>query len=341
VLLYLPECSLQKYNTLAVSAKAKLLVRVQDQDQLSEALAFAKKEELPVLILGGGSNIVLRNDFLGLAIQIAMRGIEIIKQNHDCVWLKVAAGENWHELVEYTLVHGFYGLENLSLIPGSVGAAPIQNIGAYGVEVKDSIEELTAVNIESRLAITFIKNDCQFAYRESIFKNQFKDQYVITSVTFCLSKKPTVNISYPALRHFFADKSRDQITPHDVSEAVIQIRQSKLPDPSVIPNVGSFFKNPIISAEESASLLQRFPQMVQYSLDDGRVKLAAAWMIDQLGWRGKFSSSGVRVHSEQALVLINPEKKTGAQVLQFAYLIQDSVLQEFGVALEIEPCVYP
>lgn len=340
MLLFLPHYDLKKLNTLAVPAKALFFVRVNNNTELQEALTFAQTENLPLLFLGGGSNIILSDDFAGLVIQLAFLGKEVVGENDDSVWLKVAAGENWHELVQYTLDHALYGLENLSLIPGSVGAAPIQNIGAYGVELKNSFAELEAINISSRLPVTFTKESCQFGYRDSIFKHQLKDQYVITSVTFCLSKHPQLNINYPALNNVFENTPVDNITPQLVSEAIIHIRQSKLPDPALIPNVGSFFKNPIILLSELTTLKKRWPAIVFYDVDESHVKLAAAWLIDQLGWRGK-KLDDVEVHLHQALVLINPHHVSGVKVLALANAIQQSVWAEFAVALEIEPRIYP
>jgi UDP-N-acetylmuramate dehydrogenase len=254
--------------------------------------------------------------------------------------LKVAAGENWHELVEYSLDNGFYGLENLSLIPGSVGAAPIQNIGAYGVELKDVFAELSALNIQSGLMVTFTNESCQFGYRDSIFKQSLKDQYIITSVTFKLRKVPELNLEYPALRAALIDIPEGEITVEQVSAAVIAIRQSKLPDPVQIPNVGSFFKNPIIPVSQFEHLKSSYPTIVSYPIDAQRVKLAAGWLIDQAGWRGR-EVNGVKVHRDQALVLTNPGKLEGKLILQLADSVVASVQEKFGVVLEMEPRVYP
>lgn len=338
--LFLPHFNIQKFNTLAVPAVADYFVSVQNDEELREALAFAKAEKLPLLILGGGSNIVLRADFPGLVIHIKTRGITVVAENDECVWLNVAAGENWHGFVEYTLGHGYYGLENLSLIPGSVGAAPIQNIGAYGVELKDVFAELTALNIQSGVMVTFTQDSCQFGYRDSIFKQSLKDQYVITSVTFKLGKIPKLNLQYPALRAALADIPEHDIFPEQVSAAVISIRQSKLPDPQHIPNAGSFFKNPIIPVEQFELLKQRFPGLVSYPVDSSTVKLAAGWLIDQAGWRGR-DVDGVKVHQDQALVLTNPGKLEGKLILQLADKVVASVKDRFGVVLEMEPRVYP
>lgn len=338
--IFLPHFNLQKFNTLAVPAVAQYFVSVKNDDELREALAFARTENLPLLILGGGSNIVLRDDFPGLVVHIKSQGREVVTEDDEYVWLKVAAGENWHQLVEYSLDNALYGLENLSLIPGSVGAAPIQNIGAYGVEIKELVAELSALNIRSGLLVTFTNESCHFAYRDSIFKQALKDQYVITSVTFRLHKQPRLNLTYPALRAAFADMVESDISPQQVSAAVIHIRQSKLPDPAVIPNVGSFFKNPVIDQAQYDSLRVRYANIVAYPVTDNQIKLAAGWLIDQVGWRGK-EVDGAAVHEQQALVLTNPHKSSGVVVLALAELIRQSVFEQFGVMLEMEPRTYP
>lgn len=338
--LFLPHFDIQKFNTLAVPAVANYFVSVQNEEDLKEAIAFAKAEDLPILVLGGGSNIVLRADFPGLVIHMKTRGLQVIDEDEESVWLKVSAGENWHALVEFTLNNGFYGLENLSLIPGSVGAAPIQNIGAYGVELKDVFAELTAINIISGLPVTFTKESCRFGYRDSIFKQSLKDQYIISSVTFKLSKTPQLNLTYPALRDAFANLAEHEISPQQVSAAVIAIRQSKLPDPLRIPNVGSFFKNPVISDTQFQSLKKEFPMIVSYPVNSVTVKLAAGWLLDQTGWRG-VEVEGVKIHPEQALVLTNPGKRSGKFVLSVAEKMVESVEEKFGVELEMEPRVYP
>lgn len=338
--LFLPHFDIQKFNTLAVPAIANYFVSVENEEDLKEAIAFAKAERLPMMVLGGGSNIVLRTDFPGLVIHMKTRGLQAINEDEESVWLKVSAGENWHALVEFTLNNGFYGLENLSLIPGSVGAAPIQNIGAYGVELKDVFAELTAINIVSGLSVTFTKESCLFGYRDSIFKQSLKDQYIITSVTFKLSKTPQLNLTYPALRAALASVVEHEISPQQVSAAVIAIRQSKLPDPSRIPNVGSFFKNPIVTEAQFQSLKQKFPTIVSYPVNSAAVKLAAGWLLDQTGWRG-VDVDGVKVHPEQALVLTNPGRRSGDLVLSVAEKMVMSVKEKFGVELEMEPRIYP
>jgi len=339
VLLFLPQFSLQKLNTLAVPATAEYYVSVSNQNEIKEALVFARERELPILLLGGGSNIVFENNFYGLVIHLKLLGIEVIEETDEQVWVRFAAGENWHQTVEYCLDNAYYGLENLSLIPGSVGAAPIQNIGAYGVEVKHLIAEVTTIEIGNGLEVLFTNESCKFAYRDSIFKNELKDQFVITAVTFCLSKIGSVNVTYPALADYFSEASIESLTPDDVSSAVVNIRQLKLPDPNEIPNVGSFFKNPIVSVAHYQKLIALHPKLPAYTYNESEMKLPAAWLIDQAGWKGR-EWNGVFVHDQQALVLTNPNKLSGKQVLDLASAIRNSVVEKFDVELEIEPRVY-
>jgi UDP-N-acetylmuramate dehydrogenase len=337
--LFLPQFSLQKLNTLAVPAMADFYVSVTNHNEIKEALAFSRENELPILLLGGGSNIVFESHFHGVVIHLKLRGVQLLQETDENVWINFAAGENWHQAVEYCLDNGYYGLENLSLIPGSVGAAPIQNIGAYGVEVKDLITELSTIEIASGIEVSFVNESCQFAYRDSIFKQAFKDQYIITSVTFKLSKIAKTNLTYPALQEYFSGEDLAAVAPEEVGQAVINIRQSKLPDPEQTPNVGSFFKNPVIDQSHFEKLIKQYPKMPSYPAGDNHRKLAAAWLIDQTGWKGK-EFNGVAVHSQQALVLTNPNKLTGRAILNLANAIQKSVKDQFAIDLEIEPRVY-
>jgi UDP-N-acetylmuramate dehydrogenase len=337
--LYLPHFNLQNYNTLASPVCAEFFVSVKDEEELQAAVKFAKEKSLPLLVLGGGSNIVLHEDFAGLAVHVQLLGKELVREDDEFYFVKAAAGENWSDFVDYCLDEGFYGLENLSLIPGNVGAAPIQNIGAYGVELKDVFSELSALDIKSGLSITFTPESCQFGYRDSVFKNGLLDQFIITSVTFKLSKNPNLNIQYPALQAALADYSPQDITPELVSQVVCDIRRSKLPDPKEIPNVGSFFKNPIISRNKLAELQASYPDIVSYSVDELRVKLAAGWLIDRAGWKGRALEAAV--HAQQALVLTNPKRLKGTAVLELASAIKEAILLKFGVELEQEPRNYP
>ncbi|RYZ89233.1 MAG: UDP-N-acetylmuramate dehydrogenase [Moraxellaceae bacterium] len=337
--LYLPHFNLQHHNTLASPVCADFFVTVKDDAELRSALKFAGEKDLPLLILGGGSNIVLQDDFHGLVIHVQFFGKEVVREDDEFYYVKAAAGENWSDFVDYCLDENYWGLENLSLIPGSVGAAPIQNIGAYGVELKDVFSELTALDITSGLSITFTHDACQFDYRDSVFKNVLKNQFVITSVTFRLTKKPCLKIHYPALQSELGKYQIEAITPELVSQVVCDIRRSKLPDPKQIPNAGSFFKNPIISVEKLAQIQQSFPDIVYYAADTHRVKLAAGWLIDQAGWRGH--EAGAAVHAQQALVLTNPKRLKGSAVITLAEMIKASIFKQFGVELEQEPINYP
>lgn len=337
--LYLPHFNLQNYNTLASPVCADFFVSVKSEAELIAALKFAGERHLPLLVLGGGSNIVLHDDFPGVAIHVQLLGKELVREDINYTYIKAAAGENWSDFVDYCLDEQYWGLENLSLIPGSVGAAPIQNIGAYGVELKDVFSELTALDVKSGLTITFTHEACQFAYRDSVFKNALKDQFIITSVTFKLSKTPELKIYYPALQQALADYPQADITPELVGQVVSDIRRSKLPDPKQIPNVGSFFKNPIVSREQLAEIQALFPDVVFYPLDSQFVKLAAGWLIDRAGWKG--FNQGAGVHERQALVLTNPDRVKAAVVLTLAQSIKDSIEDQFGVELEQEPRNYP
>ncbi|MET0357436.1 MAG: UDP-N-acetylmuramate dehydrogenase [Cellvibrio sp.] len=338
--LYLPHFDLQSYNTLASPVYADFFVAVKSTEELLSAIKFAKEKDLPLLILGGGSNIVLHDNFPGLVIHVQLFGKELVWEDDHYFYVKAAAGENWSDFVDYCLDQHYWGLENLSLIPGNVGAAPIQNIGAYGVELKDVFSELSALEIQSGLTITFTHEACRFAYRDSVFKNKLKDQFIILSVTFKLAKTASLTINYPALKHSLAKHTTNEITPELVSQVVCDIRRSKLPDPKIIPNVGSFFKNPVISVDVLKKIQHSFPDIVFYPVNEGQVKLAAGWLIDRAGWRG-LSQGGVSVHSEQALVLTNPARLSGAKVLELADAIKTSVLQKFEVELEQEPRNYP
>jgi len=336
----IPDYCLQHLNTLAIAAKAKFFVEVRDNDELSAALKFAREGQLPLLVLGGGSNIVLADDFPGLAIMVKHAGIELVDEDENFVYLQVGAGENWHNLVRYCLGFHYWGLENLSLIPGNVGAAPIQNIGAYGVELKDVFSELRAMEIQSRVVVNFEKDACEFAYRDSIFKNRFRDRYIITHVTLKLHKSPHNMIEYPALKQALATIPEADLTPQNISDAVCEIRSAKLPKPEDIPNAGSFFKNPIVSNEDFENLRQRYPTVVAYAAGAGNTKLAAAWLIEHAGLKGE-QRGGASVHKQQALVLTNTQQGSGLDLLALAKYVQERVFEQYAVNLEMEPRVYP
>ena len=333
--------SLLSYNTFGLPAQARWFARIDSLATLRAGLADARVQGLRRLILGGGSNVVLTGDFDGLVLHMASRGVELVGEAGDAVWVRAQAGEAWHGFVLHTLQQGWFGLENLSLIPGTVGAAPIQNIGAYGVELESVFDSLEALDTQTDGIVTLDHAACQFGYRDSVFKRERAGRYVILNVTFKLSRVAQAQTHYRDVTQELATLGIEQATPHDVSRAVISIRKRKLPDPAIVGNAGSFFKNPIVSKAALDKLLQAFPSAPHYSqsqANDGSAKLAAAWLIDQCGWKGqRLGAAGV--HPNQALVLINAGGATGAEVLTLAQKIAQDVEQRFGVILEREPVV--
>jgi UDP-N-acetylmuramate dehydrogenase len=329
--------SLYSHNTLAIPAQAAWFVEAVDERGLTAAFDFAQQNECPLLVLGEGSNIVLANDFSGLVVLNRLLGKRLIEQDQDSVLIEIGAGENWHQLVTWTLSQQWYGLQNLALIPGTVGAAPIQNIGAYGVELQDTFVSLEAIEIATGQTLTFNKTDCQFAYRESVFKQQWRDKLCITSVTLRLHKQPTVQATYPALAQYFQQQEIKQPSPQQVFDAVCTIRRSKFPDPTVLPNAGCFFKNPVVSAAQYQQLLADFPDLVAFNVEAG-FKLAAGWLIEQAGWKGKHFNQ-VTTHQDHALVIINPNACSGTLVLEYAAQLKQVIKDKFAVELEIEPRV--
>lgn len=330
------QVSLQGFNSLALPACAEYFCSVTDEQQIAQALDYARTNNLQVTALGGGSNLVLVGDIAGLVIYVNLKGISCVERHKDRATIEFAAGENWHEAIEYCLQQGWYGLENLSLIPGNMGAAPIQNIGAYGVELCDCFVALRAINIATGQAVVMDRQTCEFGYRDSIFKHKYKNQYLITQVSLELSVQPQVNLQYPALAEALAAQSKP--TPEMVSAAVCAIRSAKLPDPAEIPNAGSFFKNPVVGPELLEQLQGDNPQMPCYPVEGGNSKIPAAWLIDQSGFKG-MRSGNVGVHRHQALVLVN-FGGTGAELLDLATRIQSEVLKRFSIELEIEPRIY-
>ena len=326
--------SLEPYNSLAVTAVADFLVEVDSLLALREAMEFANTKKLPRLVLGEGSNSVFSGDFEGLVILNRILGRELVADNDAWVELKVGAGENWHSLVKYTLTKKWFGLQNLALIPGMAGAAPMQNIGAYGVELSDLLTSVDCIEIASGKLKTLSNQECNFAYRESIFKHELRNKVIITSINLRLQKQASVNISYPSLASCFTGLP----SPHEVFDAVCAIRSVKLPMPSDIPNAGSFFKNPIVSAKHRNSLLASYPDLVSFTVG-ADYKLAAGWLIEKAGWKQK-NFDGVRVHQEQALVIVNPNRRPGSSVIQFAQKIQADIAEKFDVTLEIEPRIH-
>ncbi|MCW8126019.1 UDP-N-acetylmuramate dehydrogenase [Microbulbifer halophilus] len=331
---------LQPLNTLAVAARAAHFARVENLEQLREALQFARDRKLPILPLGGGSNIVFTGDYPGLVIHLDMRGLELQKID-GATQVTAAGGENWHRLVMHTVERDLGGLENLALIPGRIGAAPIQNIGAYGVELRDTFCDLQAVHIPTGELHEFSADDCRFGYRDSVFKGPARDQYIITRVRLRLPDDWRARLEYPALKQYLDEhhEGAGELTPVEIARAVIAVRNSKLPNPQEIPNAGSFFKNPVVDAEIYERLKRAHPDLVAFAVGE-RWKLAAGWLIDRAGWRGR-RRDGVGVHDRQALVLVNPGRCAGDRVTGLAREITEDIRNKFGVELEPEPRYYP
>jgi UDP-N-acetylmuramate dehydrogenase len=327
--------SLLAFNTFGINAHSRFLETFSSVQDLEDILKNTQYQHVDLLVLGGGSNILFTKDFDGLVLQNAIKGIEIIAEDQETVQVKVGAGESWHEFVQYAVEHGWGGLENMSLIPGTVGAAPMQNIGAYGAEIKDTFVYLNAYHLKTGEIHTFTNEQCAFGYRESIFKKEVKGQYVILNVCFCLQKNPTLNIEYGAIKEVLAEKNITKPGIKDVSDAVIQIRQSKLPNPAEIGNAGSFFKNPEIAPEQYQALKNLHPSLPSYATATELVKIPAGWLIEQAGWKG-YRQGQIGVHSKQALVLVNYGGGSGQELKQLAADIQADVLAKFGVALQVE-----
>lgn len=326
--------SLKKYNTFGIEAKAKQFAAVHSTDELKVILEENKAQKK--FILGGGSNMLLTKDIDALVIHIDLKGKKIIEENEDFVWVESQAGENWHEFVLWTIDQNFGGLENMSLIPGNVGTTPVQNIGAYGTEIKDTFVSCAAMAIENQEIKTFLKEDCHFGYRESVFKNEAKNQFVITSVVFKLTKRNhKINTSYGDITAELAKNDITNPTLKDVSNAVIAIRQSKLPDPKELGNSGSFFKNPILLKSDFEKIHQQFPEMKYFDISDTEVKVPAGWLIEQAGFKGKrFGDAGI--HKNQALVLVNYGNATGQEILDVSKNIQETIFKTFGIHIEAE-----
>lgn len=326
--------SLKTLTTFGIDKKAKFFTIVSTLEELKLALIQAKEMELPILILGGGSNMLLTKDIEGLVIKLEIKGIHLLQEKEDQLLVEVGAGVGWHDLVLHCIQQDWAGLENLSLIPGTVGASPMQNIGAYGVEIKDVFHSLTALHRDTLEVHTFDAAACKFGYRESVFKNELKDQYVITSVTFSLSKTPHFRLEYGAIQDVLLENGVQQPSLKAVSDAVIQIRESKLPNPKEIGNAGSFFKNPSIPQAQYEALKSAHPSIPGYPSTEG-VKVPAGWLIEQAGWKGKRIGE-VGVHAKQALVLVNYGEGTGEEIRSLSHQIQASILEKFGIALQAE-----
>ncbi len=329
--------SLKEYNTFNIDVDALYSFFCDTEKELSKILELDIVREKNVLILGGGSNILFLEDVKDVLILMRNKGIEIVKEDEKNVFVKVSAGEVWDEFVDYCVKNNFGGIENLSLIPGTAGAAPVQNIGAYGTEVKDVISELEAIHIKTGRKEIFNNQDCKFGYRSSIFKKELKNQYIILNVTFQLSKVPELKLSYGNLKNEIIS---DNVTIRDVREAVIRIREKKLPKPEDLPNAGSFFKNPVIPKSQFEKLKKTYPELISYPQENNQVKLAAGQLIDICAWKG-VRENGAGVHDEQALVIVNYENAGGKEILRFSEKIQQSVFEKFGVKIEREVRIYP
>ena len=325
--------SLKPYNTFGIDAKAKLFSSFRNISDLRDYIdKFAGQQKL---ILGGGSNILFTKDFDGIVLKNEIKGIEKVKEDDRHVYIKAGAGENWHQFVLYCIAGNLAGIENLSLIPGNVGASPMQNIGAYGVEIKEVFHELKAFHLQERTNYTFSLKDCEFGYRESIFKRRYKDQFVIVNVTYRLNKIPAFNTSYGAIEQELEKMGVKELSIKAISQAVINIRSSKLPDPQQTGNAGSFFKNPSVAKEKFEQLRSEFTSIVGYNNPDGSVKLAAGWLIEQCGWKG-YRNGDAGVHVKQALVLVNYGNAKGNEVYALSESIVNSVREKFDVLLERE-----
>lgn len=332
------EADLSGLNTLRLPARAQRLARPATLDELEQVLADHDHAE-PLQVIGEGSNLVIQGDLPGLTLCPAMDGMASVKENEQHVWVAAGAGVHWDDLVAWTVEQGWQGLENLSLIPGTAGAAPFQNIGAYGVELSQYLEQVTVMEVATGRVTHFAADECDFAYRDSRFKGRDRGRYVITGIELKLNKVPACTVSYGPLKDYFGEMAPGAVSPAAVRERVIAVRQSKLPDPAVLANAGSFFKNPVVSQEKASHLKAQFPALVAYAQAEG-VKLAAGWLIEQAGWKGR-RLGPVGMHSEQALVLVNHGHASSEDVMALASAVRRDVWERFGVSLEQEPVLMP
>jgi len=332
------DVSLKPFNSFGVDVCARLFAEAQSDADVREALAYAAGHDVPLLVIGGGSNLLLTGDIDALVLRMASRGIRLLSDEGERVVIEAEAGEPWHPFVQHTLAQGWAGLENLSLIPGTVGAAPMQNIGAYGVEIKDVFAGLTALDRYTGELRDFTLDECAFAYRDSLFKQQ-SDRWLILRVRFALSRIAHLHLEYGPVRQRLTEQGIDQATPSDVSRAICSIRSEKLPDPAVLGNAGSFFKNPLVPAAHVAHLKDQYPDLVAYPQPGGQMKIAAGWLIERAGWKG-FREGDAGVHKLQALVLVNYGNATGLELLDLARRIQKDIAERFQVDLEMEPNRY-
>lgn len=334
------QVSLYPYNTFHIQATARYFAAFTTLEELREALGTfysndSYSTQHTMLLLGGGSNILLTKDVDGLVLKNEMRGIEVVNEDDTYYYVRSAAGENWHKLVMYCVEHNYAGMENLSLIPGSVGASPMQNIGAYGVETKDIFYQLEAYDLEEKTVVTFGLEDCRFGYRESVFKHQYKGRFVILQVTFKLRKRPVFNIAYGAIKEELERMQVQELSVQAISQAVINIRRSKLPDPAVIGNAGSFFKNPVVDNGHFLQLKEAYPTIPGYAAGEQHTKVAAGWLIEQCGWKG-YRNGDAGCYNKQALVLVNYGQATGEEIYNLSAAIIGSVQDKFGITLERE-----
>lgn len=326
------DVNLAPYNTLHIEARASSFLSVKSSDQLVRFITGSKAEYSDLFVLGGGSNVLFVDDYDGLVLHVDIKGKEVVEETEDHIDLKIGAGENWHETVCYCVEKGWGGIENLSLIPGTVGAAPIQNIGAYGVELEEVFQSLEAVELSTGDIKSFMKEECRFGYRDSIFKNELKGKYIVTQVTLRLSKKPEVNTSYGAISKELERRNIENPTIRDVSEVVIDIRNSKLPNPDDLGNAGSFFKNPIVSRQKYEHLKMEYPSIPGYELNDIEIKVPAGWLIEKAGLKGKvYGNAGT--YKQQALVIVNHGGATGKEILELSNKIRITVKNKFGIEL--------
>ena len=329
------DADLQPFNTFHVAARTARLARFRSVDELRALLQAPELKDLPHLVLGGGSNILLTKDWPGVVLLNEITGIEVVEETDEHVIVRSGSGEWWHQFVTYCVGKGWGGVENLSLIPGKVGAAPMQNIGAYGVEIKDVFDHLEALRLSDGTVVRFNAEDCRFGYRESFFKREGKGQYIILNVAFKLTKHSQVHTHYGSITHELQKRGITEPSIQDVSDAVISIRRSKLPDPMALGNAGSFFKNPVVSSEVAERIQNEYPDVVAFPAGERQVKLAAGWLIEKAGWKG-FREENLGVHKDQALVLVNYGGSTGQAIYDLSTRVLESVKEKFGVELERE-----
>ncbi len=331
----IPNYRLKNLNSFGIDAKAAFFAEIECEQDLFSFLAWYELHKMSLQILGGGSNILFTKDFDGCVVYVNHKGIELIDENDESVFIEVAAGENWDDLISYCIEHNYGGLENLSGIPGKVGSSPIQNIGAYGVEVKDSIFCVHTIDLEDGLKRVFRVEACGLGYRESVFKNALKGKVLIEKVVYKLSKHAVFNLSYKGVEEEVKRVSGGEVTIKAVREAIKNIRNSKIPDTNEVGSAGSFFKNPIISKAKMEELVARFPDIAYHKVDEEHFKPAAAWMIEQCGWKG-FREGDAGVNDKQALILVNYGEAKGEEILKLGLRIQESVMEKFGIGLEME-----